>query len=282
MEYRNPLILSRERPFVTGTSNMAAFHRRLYKLDCAVIILCRSGWGQVLIDLRQHEIVNNTQLILLPGTVISLEGRSNDFNVSYFAAQGDMFREACLRLEPSFFHFLKENPCFTLPDEYTVNINGFLEATSVIYADRAHSFRYQIARNHLQSFLLDIYDKVHRYFTQSDMEGRNRQDALFKKFIALVHENCLTQRDVTFYADRLCISTKYLTGICRNITNGNSAKQLIDKHAILEIKVLLQSTELSIQEIADHFGFPDQSYLGRYFKRHEGISPSDYRKTAGV
>lgn len=75
-----------------------------------------------------------------------------------------------------------------------------------------------------------------------------------------------------FYADRLCISTKYLTGICRSITNGASAKQIIDQHVILEIKVLLQSTELSMQEIADRLGFPDQSYLGRYFKRYEGMS----------
>ena len=49
MEYKNPLILSRERPFVAGTSNLAVFHRRLYKLDCMIIIFCHSGWGQVLI-----------------------------------------------------------------------------------------------------------------------------------------------------------------------------------------------------------------------------------------
>ena len=292
MEYKNPLILSRERPFVAGTSNLAVFHRRLYKLDCMIIIFCHSGWGQVLIDLERHEIIRNTQMILLPGTVISLAGQSNDFRVSYFAAHSDMFREACLRLEPSFFHFLKENPVVTLPaertrtingliialpDEFTANINRLLEATISLYADKDHNFRYQIARNHLQSFLLDVYDKVHRFFTRDDMEGHNRQDELFKKFIALIHENCLTEREVSFYADRLCISTKYLTGICRSITNGASAKQIIDQHVILEIKVLLQSTELSMQEIADRLGFPDQSYLGRYFKRYEGRLPENSR-----
>ena len=58
---------------------------------------------------------------------------------------------------------------------------------------------------------------------------------------------------------------------------GEAAKKIIDDFAILEIKVLLQSTGLTIQEIADRLGFPDQSYLGRYFKRHEGMSPKEYQ-----
>ena len=67
-----------------------------------------------------------------------------------------------------------------------------------------------------------------------------------------------------------------MTGIRRSVT-GDSAKKIIDDFAILEIKVLLQSTELTMQDIADRLGFPDQSYLGRYFKRHEGMSPREYQ-----
>ena len=93
----------------------------------------------------------------------------------------------------------------------------------------------------------------------------------------LIHKYSSTEREVSFYANELCISTKYLTSICRNETK-DSAKKIIDDFMILEIKVLLQSTELTVQEIADKLNFPDQSYLGRYFKRHEGISPMEYRK----
>ena len=112
-------------------------------------------------------------------------------------------------------------------------------------------------------------------------EGGSRQDEIFKNFIALVHENCISQREVTFYASKLCISTKYLTGICKSVT-GEAAKKIIDDFAILEIKVLLQSTGLTIQEIADRLGFPDQSYLGRYFKRHEGMSPKEYQSKYSI
>ena len=76
MEYKNPLTVSLERSFIAGTGDLAAFHNRLNKLDCAVILFCRSGWAQITIDLRKYEIVKNTQVVLLPGTVISLDGKS--------------------------------------------------------------------------------------------------------------------------------------------------------------------------------------------------------------
>ena len=129
--------------------------------------------------------------------------------------------------------------------------------------------------------MLDIYDKCYRYFGKHKIEGGTRQDEIFKSFVSLVHEHCTSQREVSFYADKLCISTKYLTGICKAVT-GDSAKKIIDDFAILEIKVLLQSTELTVQEIADRLSFPDQSYLGRYFKRHEGISPKEYQNKYSI
>ena len=171
---------------------------------------------------------------------------------------------------------MKQKPCYKLPEENTGAINSLIHAAMVIYNDRENRFRNQIAKNHLQSFMLNIYDKCYRHFDRQEIEGGSRQDEIFKNFIALVHENCISQREVTFYANKLCISTKYLTGICKSVTR-DSAKKIIDDFAILEIKVLLQSTELTIQEIADQLGFPDQSYLGRYFKRHEGMSPKEYQ-----
>ena len=138
-------------------------------------------------------------------------------SASFFGFPKDMFREACLRLEPTFFRFMKERPCYVLPDKDTGAINGLIQATTAIYNDRENRFRNQIAKNHLQSLMLDIYDQCYRYFDKQEIEGGSRQDEIFKKFVALVHENCISQREVNFYANELCISTKYLTGICRSV-----------------------------------------------------------------
>ena len=232
MESKNSSLAILHEPFVAGMDeNLSPIMQRLWKLEGGAIYFCRSGWAHVTIDLKDYEIVENTQIVLLPGTIIRINGNSSDFTASF--------------------------------------------------NDRENRFRNQIAKNHLQSFMLDIYDKCYRYFDRQEIEGGSRQDEIFKNFIALVHENCISQREVTFYASKLCISTKYLTGICKSVT-GEAAKKIIDDFAILEIKVLLQSTGLTIQEIADRLGFPDQSYLGRYFKRHEGMSPKEYQSKYSI
>lgn len=101
--------------------------------------------------------------------------------------------------------------------------------------------------------------------------------ALFHRFVFLAHDYCTEEREVSFYADKLCISARYLSDVVRRTTH-QSVKELVDKIVALGIKVLLQSTALPIQEIAYKMHFPDQSYLGRYFKKHTGISPSAFRQ----
>jgi AraC-like DNA-binding protein len=100
--------------------------------------------------------------------------------------------------------------------------------------------------------------------------------------MSLVDTHINKRRDVLFYADKLCITPRYLRKITMENIRSESPKTIIDKRLIIEIKVLLQSTELSIQEIADKLNFPDQSYLSRYFKVNCGITPTDYRNEIKV
>jgi YesN/AraC family two-component response regulator len=93
----------------------------------------------------------------------------------------------------------------------------------------------------------------------------------------LVHNHYIEEREVAYYADKLCISPRYLSSVVRSVRIDVTPKAIIDSFVVLEIKALLQSTNLSIQEIADRLHFPDQSFFGRYFKKHTGLMPSRYR-----
>lgn len=279
MERKNSERVLLQKSFIAGTYNLSNTTNRLWKLEGGAIFICRKGTADVSIDLKEYTLGANAQVVLLPGTIFRINRISEDFTITVFGFPWNMFREASFRMEHGFFSFLKEHPYYMLPEGNTDAVEGMMQSTAAVFADKANRFRNLIAKNQLQCFLLDIYDKSYRYFGRSQIEGGNRQEEIFKKFIALVHEFSASEREVAFYAGKLCISTKYLSSICRQVS-GSTAKMIIDDFAVLEIKVLLQSTELSIQEISDRLHFPDQSYMGRYFKRHEGMSPKEYR--AGV
>ena len=273
----NPLLTTKQETFRAGTDNLEFFTRRLIKMTNGVLLFCPQGEADIMIDLEQYHIVPNTNIMILPNSIFSLTSASKDFQVHYFAYSEEMFKAACFRFDPAFIHFMKQNSCYTHTQKETIrSIQGLIEASNATYNDFDNRFRENIAQNLLQIFFLDTYDKVQRLFTQEQIEGSDRKDQLFKKFMNLVHSYCTTQRDVTFYARELCISTRYLSAITKQMTSI-SAKEIIDDFLMLELKVALQSTDLSLKEVADKYRFPDQSFFGRYFKKHTGMAPKEYR-----
>jgi YesN/AraC family two-component response regulator len=124
---------------------------------------------------------------------------------------------------------------------------------------------------------MDLCDKAHKGEISNNLWNANRKEVIFNRFMELVHNHYIEEREVAFYADKLCISPRYLSSVVRSVRIDVTPKAIIDSFVVLEIKALLQSTNLSIQEIADRLHFPDQSFFGRYFKKHTGLMPSRYR-----
>ena len=96
----------------------------------------------------------------------------------------------------------------------------------------------------------------------------------FLKQVQAFHKQ---ERKVEFYADRLCLSPKYLSQTIKSYS-GKTAGEWIDEYVVLEAKVLLRSTNMTIQQIGDELNFPSQSFFGKYFKRLTGMSPKAYRE----
>jgi len=103
-----------------------------------------------------------------------------------------------------------------------------------------------------------------------------RSENITSRFYSLVKDNYRTQRSVAFYADKMCITPKYLSQSVREAT-GKPALELIDDFVIAESKALLRSTDKTVEQISDLMGFMNQSLFGKYFKRVTGFSPRDYR-----
>jgi len=246
------------------------------KVDVDTIIFCRKGTANIEIDLIPYELVANTQLIIIAGSIVHNISNSDDFKISYITFKHEVYDEATAQLEPSFTFFLKEYPCVQLGEKKINKMNYLVEAMEDFYNEKNNCFRVKIFKNNIQSFLLDVYDKTRTLFKIEKSEEVGRREELFIKFIHLIHKYCPQQREVGFYAEKLCITSRYLSSITQNVAD-KSAKYIIDKHAIQRIKIMLKYSNMSIQDISYELNFPNQSFFSRYFKKHTGMSPLEYR-----
>lgn len=99
---------------------------------------------------------------------------------------------------------------------------------------------------------------------------------LYDRFMSLIADNYTTAHEVSFYAAKLCISTRYLSQIT-NMVCGRSPKQIIDEYIVRECEKLLKTTTLTIQQISGLLGFSSQISLAKFFKAKRGCSPSQCR-----
>ena len=140
-----------------------------------------------------------------------------------------------------------------------------------------------IARNKmitasLVHLLLSIFNAVGEATTSSSGGNGKRSRQLLNHFFELVGENTPSgYRNITYYADKLCVSERYLFKVCKKET-GKTPKELIHQFLIGQIKNALLTSEMTLQQVADRFNFPDQSAFGQFFKRQERMSPSEFRQ----
>ena len=133
----NPLLTTKAETFRSGSDNLEFYHNRLIKLTNGVLLFCSGGEAEITIDLEKHHIIPNTNIMLLPGSILSLRSASPDFQIHYFAYSGEMMKVACFRLDPAFMHFMKENSCYTHTRLETIRpILRMIEASAAIYADK--------------------------------------------------------------------------------------------------------------------------------------------------
>ncbi|WP_309595788.1 AraC family transcriptional regulator [Phocaeicola vulgatus] len=200
------LSLPENEPFITGIEeSIDICSNQIMKLADASIFHCRSGKAHIEIDLQAYEVTENTQLLLLPGSIFNCTCASHDFTVSYIVFSDTLFWEITSRLDPSFFHFLKEHPCIVIPEERVKPFIGLSLVMKDLYEDRDNSFRIQIFKNFIQNFILDFYDKTQHLFLQKKTEGINRQEEIFLKSATKLFSVLLASKRplITELADKL-------------------------------------------------------------------------------
>lgn len=241
------------------------------------IMLCFKGRAIVEHNHIEHELPTHGIAIVFPGDMFSIAETSDDFYMYRLWLSNDIFDEITYNLPNSFFNHIADKPVYGLSEEefYTLASYHFRIILNKT-ADRENICRREIVINLLCNLFLEIYDKIAR-FCRIDTLSNTRRKRLFDRFAELLwmHHD---KRDVSYFADKLCISSKYLSVICSDAT-GIPAKEFIDRCRICELKQTLRTTDLTVKQIAELFDFPSTGNMCRFFKARTGSTISDYRQS---
>ena len=100
---------------------------------------------------------------------------------------------------------------------------------------------------------------------------------IFNRFIQLVNSHVRQKHKIGYYADRMCLTQRYLGSVVREVS-GASAKEWIDRALVTEAKVVLKHSDKSVAQIAEDLHFPSPSFFSKYFRRLTGLTPAEYRQ----
>jgi AraC family transcriptional regulator, transcriptional activator of pobA len=248
------------------------------RINHCLVCVCLAGYAEIEVDLRSYSFETNDIIVVFPGQILACNEKSTDFSLSYFSFSNQLIDDILYRFPTEFIEFLRESVKYHLPEvEKDSMLTEYFAILFSKFCDTCNACRREIIKNLVHNFYLDLYNKV---IACSEILPRQRKHKkeLQEEFFHLVktHTN---NREVAFYAGKLCITPKYLSIITKEST-GTSAKELIDKFAITELKLRLRSSSTQLKEIAAQLNYPCEAFLCKYFKRHTGITPSHYRNSS--
>lgn len=136
---------------------------------------------------------------------------------------------------------------------------------------------YQTTLYHLMTALLSYSDQLFLSKLETQEQHTTHNQKIFGQFLDLVNRFATQEHTIDFYANRLCISPRYLGTIIKKVT-GITAKAWIDRSIITAIKIELRHSEKGIKQLTDEMAFPNESFFCKYFKRLTGLTPMEYRE----
>jgi AraC-like DNA-binding protein len=166
-------------------------------------------------------------------------------------------------------------PVFPLTEPQTQVVLHYLNLLrEVVHTPDVSNVR-EVALNLVRSMVYFVYGMYDNSF--SKLYTPSRSEELSGRFLALVEKHCHEHHSIDWYANELCLSSKYISNVVKKVI-GRSSGDCITYNLIRQAKILLLNTALPVQDIADRLGFKNQSHFGTFFRRAVGASPRAFRE----
>ena len=175
------------------------------------------------------------------------------------------------------FLFSRLHPVFSLTEREANVLSSYIDTIIAKILEPEHHFRRELVSTLMKALIYDMSNVIYRY-QMGEKKRFSRGEVVFFNYIRLVRDHFKQERRVSWYAHQLCITPKYLSETIKTISK-RTPNEWIDYYVVLELRLLLKNSDKSIKEIAEYLNFPNQSFLGKFFKDHVGVSPSTFRKS---
>ena len=274
-------------------------------LTYGAILICRKGKAMLNVNYKDWELYEGAVITLFPNDVVELKvdgdckspqtengdckssetengdckspQTANSFQVEILKYNPSLLREASLQLEQTVYSSLRKDRCRQDTPVVTNIINGMFSLLKVYFDQSECTCISQLVLCQLKAFFIGFHEYLQRNPQYRPDEVKSyRVRELFNRFMMLLERDYKISRDVNYYAEKMNISSKYLTNIVSQVT-GHTPKTIIDQYVILQLKMHLKRTTQSIKEMAWEFHFADVSFFCRYFKKHTGLTPQQIR-----
>lgn len=274
--YRDDIIISNH------VESLDAF-RHPCRIFATLVFFCVDGEIEFSINLKRYRIGGDTMVVAFAGDIIqihracALESYAILLSSEFLSNLQIDFRQ-----RSSFYIDVRNNAAIHISHaELMVLVPYYPLLKTNMESNRPESP--EIVRGLARAFSYTAISLMQAY-RKDDDEARTdavpRNQQLFDKFMALLKLHHATERSVKFYAARLCLTPNYLSAVIKEYS-GRSATEWINEYVILEAKIMLRNTGLTIQEIAYRLNFATQSAFGKYFKLQTEMSPKRYRNGGG-
>ncbi len=247
------------------------------RLKAIVFVLCTEGKVTASINLQKYVVVRGDLVVLLPGMIIQINEQHEKLRLSFAAFSSDcvnginIFNSA----KESFTYMLDE-PILHLDDLTASYFKDYFSLMTRMLLHPEYAPQTEVNKNNL-TFLLSWINSLYQMKPHPEKE-MSRGEEICRQLVKEVMDHYQTERHVQFYADRLGISLQHLSTTVKQVT-GRNVLDIIAHMVIMDAKAKLQSTRMTIQEVAYSLNFPSASFFGKYFKRYVGTSPQEFRKS---
>ena len=231
-------------------------------MQCMMAALCLNGRATYRLDTIEHTVERNDVIIITNGMVVDNCSFSEDFSGIGFIISPNFFSDIAKDVH-------EISSLFTFCDYYKM-LKSKIDCVG-------HHFRRDVARMTIATMIYDLGNTIYQIMNR-DNRKKNRAETIFTDFIALIEKNFRTERRVSWYGRQLCITPKYLSECIKQVSQ-RTPNEWIDNYVVMELRVQIKNSRKSIKQIAMDMNFPSQSFMGKYFKEHVGMSPTEYRRS---